>query len=313
MWPLATNFNIFMVTQHFIKSFIVYHLSFCILQSDKLGFDNVCYTGMWKVKSMKIVTLIENTTADPELEAEHGLSLYIEACGRKILFDAGESGAAIRNAERLGIDLTQVDTAVLSHGHSDHCGGFTPFLHYNDKAPIWVRPEARLSYHNASGTCISMDPELKYSPRLCLASDKEEIAPGLTLYSCNDREKIVPIDSAGLLKWEKGTGNCYPDDFLHEQYLLIEEEGKRVLISGCSHKGILNLAHWFRPDVLIGGFHYMRVDPTDPMLERAAGTLLGYPTVYYTGHCTGAEQFSVMKKKMADRLHYLSTGTTRIL
>jgi len=293
------------------------HYELCILhysnlssqRLDKLEFDRVCYTGIWKVKYMKIVTLIENTTMDPALDAEHGLSLYIEACGRKILFDAGESGAAISNAEKLGIDLTQVDTAILSHGHSDHCGGFIHFLHYNDRAPVWVRPEARLSYHNASGTCISMDPELKYSSRLCLASDKEEIAPGLTLFSCNDMEKIVPIDSAGLLKWEKGTGNCYPDDFLHEQYLLIEENGKRVLISGCSHKGILNLASWFSPDVLIGGFHYMRVDPRDPMLEASAQTLLGYPTAYYTGHCTGAEQFSVMKNKMADRLNYLSTGT----
>ena len=262
---------------------------------------------------MKIVTLIENTTIDPNLEAEHGLSLYIEACGKRILFDAGESGAAVTNAEKLGIDLKAVDIAILSHGHSDHCGGFIRFLHYNPHAPIWVRPEARGSYHNASGDCISMDPEVKYSPRVQLAGDEEKIGEGLTLFSCNDREKLVPIDSAGLLAWEKGTGNCYPDDFLHEQYLCIEENGQRVLISGCSHKGILNITSWFRPDVLIGGFHYMRVDPQDPRLEASAKALLSYPTKYYTGHCTGAEQFAVMKKIMADRLHYLSTGTEIIL
>ena len=258
---------------------------------------------------MKIVTLIENTAMDPALTAEHGLSLYIEACGKKILFDAGETGAAIDNAEKLGIDLKQVDIAILSHGHSDHCGGFIRFLHYNDTAPIWVRPEARGSYHNRLGDCISMDPEVKYTPRLSLAADAEKLAEGLTLFSCNDRPLQIPIDSAGLLVWEKGTGNCHPDDFRHEQYLLIEEAGKRVLISGCSHKGILNLAHWFRPDVLIGGFHYMRVDPQDPMLKTAAETLLTYPTTYYTGHCTGAEQYAVMKHVMGDRLNPISTGT----
>lgn len=258
---------------------------------------------------MKIVTLIENTAMDPALTGEHGLSLYIEACGRKILFDAGETGAAVDNAEKLGIDLRQADLAILSHGHSDHCGGFIRFLHYNDAAPIWVRPEARGSYHNAAGNCISMDPEVKYTPRLRLAGDRESVGEGLTLYSCNERERVVPIDSAGLLAWEKSTGNCYPDDFRHEQYLLIEEKGKRVLISGCSHKGILNLASWFFPDVLVGGFHYMRKDPTDPVLTQAAKTLLTYPTTYYTGHCTGAEQYAVMKKIMADRLQPLSTGT----
>lgn len=256
---------------------------------------------------MKIVTLIENTAAREDLQAEHGLSLYIEACGKKILFDAGESGAFWDNGEKLGIDLTQVDIAILSHGHSDHCGGFLRFLQGNDRAGIWVRPEARGSYHNRSGFCISMDPELKYSKRLSLAGDQEKIGEGLTLYSCNDREKVVPIDSAGLTLCRGGI--CYPDDFLHEQYLLIEEEGKRVLISGCSHKGILNLARWFSPDVLIGGFHYMRVDPADPMLEAAARQLLTYPTCYYTGHCTGSEQYDRMKKIMADKLQSLSTGT----
>ena len=120
-----------------------------------------------------------------------------------------------------------------------------------------------------------------------------------------------PIDPAGLTV-ERG-GVRVPDDFLHEQYLLIEEEGKRVLISGCSHRGILNIADRFRPDVLIGGFHFFKQEPSSPKVLRAAEKLLSYPTVYYTGHCTGTEQFAVMKKRMADRLHALSTGTEIIL
>ena len=256
---------------------------------------------------MRIVTLIENTTAREELQYEHGLSLYIEACGKKLLFDAGESGAFADNAEKLGIDLSQVDIAVLSHAHSDHCGGFLRFLQCNDTAPIWARPEVKGSYHNAQGYCISLDPELRYSKRLCLSEDEEPSGEGLTLYSGNRMESVAPLDSAGLSVCVKGV--LEPDTFLHEQYLLIEEEGKRVLISGCSHKGILNIVNHFRPDVLIGGFHYMKVDPENPMLEEAAKKLLAYPTVYYTGHCTGLAQYEKMKKIMADRLHSLSTGT----
>lgn len=256
---------------------------------------------------MRIITLIENTTSREDLQYEHGLSLYIEACGRKILFDAGESGAFADNAEKLGIDLSQVDTAILSHAHSDHCGGFIRFLRCNQDAPIRLRSEAMGSYHSSSGNCISLDPELRYSKRLCFSEDMEPIGEGLTLFSGKDMEALAPLDSAGLTVCRDGV--LQPDTFLHEQYLLIEENGKRVLISGCSHKGILNIANHFRPDVLIGGFHYMKIDPADPMLLSAAETLLQYPTVYYTGHCTGAAQFSVMKKIMADRLHALSTGT----
>lgn len=255
---------------------------------------------------MKIVTLIENTTCREDLTPEHGLSLYIEANGKKILFDAGETGAFADNAEKLGIDLGQIDLAILSHGHCDHSGGLLRFMKLNATAPIWLRPEARGSYHNASGNCISLDPELKKSPRLRLAEEGTQLGEGLTLFSCNHREKQVPLNAAGLTVCKNGI--CEPDNFLHEQYLLIEEEGKRVLISGCSHKGIRNIVHWFAPDVLIGGFHFMRVDPADPELSAAAQALLSYDTVYYTGHCTGENQYAVMKKIMADKLQSLSTG-----
>ena len=117
----------------------------------------------------------------------------------------------------------------------------------------------------------------------------------------------MPLDHAGL-QMDGPDGLC-PDDFRHEQYLLIEENGKRILISGCSHKGIFNIVRWFRPDVLIGGFHFMKMDPKDPRLEAAARMLLEAPTEYYTGHCTGADQFGKLKTRMGDRLHYTAAGS----
>jgi len=93
---------------------------------------------------------------------------------------------------------------------------------------------------------------------------------------------------------------------------LAEEEGKRILISGCSHKGILNLAAWLQPDILIGGFHFKTVTDT-AFLQSAARQLLQYPTLYYTGHCTGEEQYTVMKQIMGERLQPLPTGTQLLL
>ena len=100
-----------------------------------------------------------------------------------------------------------------------------------------------------------------------------------------------------------------PDDFLHEQYLLIEENGKRVLLSGCSHKGILNILHWFRPDVLVGGFHFKQLPPDSDRLRAYGEALAKYDTVFYTGHCTGQDQYAVLKTILGDQLHAISTGT----
>ena len=63
---------------------------------------------------MKLTVLMENTACREDLTAEHGLSLYIEACGKKILFDSGASAAFADNAERLGVDLSQVDMMTSS-------------------------------------------------------------------------------------------------------------------------------------------------------------------------------------------------------
>ena len=75
---------------------------------------------------MKIIALVENTSKRPEIGCEHGLSLYIEAAGQKILFDMGQSALFAENAAVLGADLAAVSLCVLSHGHYDHGGGLRP-------------------------------------------------------------------------------------------------------------------------------------------------------------------------------------------
>ncbi|MBO5230602.1 MAG: hypothetical protein J6B52_04215 [Clostridia bacterium] len=104
-------------------------------------------------------------------------------------------------------------------------------------------------------------------------------------------------------------GIIIPEDFRHEQYLTVIENGKKIVISGCSHKGILNIANWLKPDILIGGFHFSKIEPCDPKLHTAAEELLRTGAKYYTCHCTGTEQFASMKKIMGNKLEYISAGT----
>lgn len=258
---------------------------------------------------MKIIALVENTTRDGRLTAEHGLSLYIETEKHRVLFDTGQGDAFVRNADALGIDLSLVDTAVLSHGHYDHGGGISAFLKINKKAPIYVSRYAFGEHLNAEGRYIGLDKRLAGNDRIAWVNDFAELDSELSVYSCNAELRSYPADSAGLSSVCNGERG--EDDFLHEQYLLIKEKGKRVLISGCSHKGILNICEWFRPDVLVGGFHLMKISTEGEGKEKLsayADALCSYPTRYYTAHCTGVEQYAVLKSRMKDKLEYLSCG-----
>jgi len=252
---------------------------------------------------MRIVCLCENTANSADIEAEHGLSLYIEANGVKVLFDMGQTELFARNAKRLGVDLSAVDIAVLSHGHYDHGGGLPHFLEINKKAPVYVNPHAFGEHYNGTEKYIGLAPALKGDRRFIYTCDGMKIADGMTLYLPEGRQKPYPFGAYGLTR--KEDGGFIPDEFRHEQYLQIEEKGRRVLFSGCSHNGVANIAEWFSPHVLMGGFHFSKITDADELAVKAAQ--MKTDCFYYTCHCTGAEQYRELKGKLPC-LEYLSCG-----
>ncbi len=253
---------------------------------------------------MRITALVENTAKNESVGCEHGLSLYIETEQHTVLFDMGQSDLFLQNAEALGLDVAAVDIAVLSHGHYDHGGGLDTFLKVNTQAPVYVSRYAFEPYYNGTEKYIGLDVALKEHPRLIFTNGVYPLGDGLTLYHTSDRQKAFELGSFGLNTVKDG--RFVPDAFCHEQYLRIEEAGHRVLISGCSHRGILNIATWFEPDVLVGGFHFSKL-PLDETLAAYAAYLNRFDTAYYTGHCTGEEQYRFMKERM-ERLNYLAAG-----
>lgn len=261
---------------------------------------------------MIIKCLTENTSDFESIKSEHGLSLYIETEKHKILFDMGQTDIFAKNANSMGVDLKEVDTAIISHGHYDHGGGLKTFLEINDKAPVYISEYAFEPHYHGEEKYIGLNEELKDSPRLIFTEGEKKIDEGITLYSCNEKPLKYPINPYGLSKLEND--KLIPDDFKHEQYLEIEENGKKYLFSGCSHKGILNIADLFSPDVLIGGFHFTKLNPAETedkkILGKAAEELKKYDTVFYTCHCTGTEQYKYLKMFLNNQLHYLSAGQT---
>ncbi|MBQ1907516.1 MAG: MBL fold metallo-hydrolase [Firmicutes bacterium] len=255
---------------------------------------------------MKITTLVENTCSTG-LPTEHGLSLFIEANGVRVLYDTGETELFAENAEKLGVDLSTADFCFLSHGHHDHGGGLKRFTEINDRAKIYMARGAFGLYYNMAGKYIGLNRSWLDDPavqeRIVYTDGELRLAEGITILPPG-LKKRVDMGNAGM-SYREG-GRSFPEVFRHEQYLLIEEGDKRVLISGCSHQGIINIMDWFKPDVMIGGFHFMNMALDDKLLEFGRA-LDAYGAEYYTCHCTGEAQYECLRKVMK-RLHYLAEG-----
>lgn len=252
---------------------------------------------------MKLWVLAENTACREDLVREHGLSLYIQFQGKTILFDMGQSDAFARNAGVLGLDLSAVDAAVISHGHYDHGGGLGTFLEINSAAPVYLSRYAFQPHFNGAGKDIGLDPRWADHPRVRLISGSVTLFPGLTLIPC----PLLPGPEPDTSMTVREEGRLCREDFRHELYLEAEEDGQRILFTGCAHRGILRIGEYFRPDVLIGGFHLK--DMADPnRLDSVCRGLQALPARYCTGHCTGGEAFLRLKSVLGSRLEPLSTG-----
>lgn len=261
---------------------------------------------------MKIITLVENTTQNPNCIAEHGLSIYIETEKHKLLLDAGSSDALLHNAKALGIDLTQVDTLILSHGHYDHSGGILPFAQINPTAKIYMQRTAADDYYHGE-RYIGIDKRIAELPQIQLLDGDVEIDEELSLFTHVTGRRFWPKSNIGLTKRE------FQDEFNHEQCLVITQGEERILLSGCAHNGILNLLDKYRelyhslPNTVISGFHMMKKtgDYTDEeiaIITQTAKELSQTDIKFYTGHCTGQIAYVIMKPTLKAKLQLLSTG-----
>ncbi len=273
---------------------------------------------------MRIINLIENTEGRAGCVYEHGLSFYIETGKHKALLDLGQTDNSLQNAKALGVDLKAVDTVILSHGHYDHSGGIMPFVGVNNSATIYMQKAAGGEYYADDGSravgeryrYIGIDKDILGLPQVKLLQGSHVIDDELEVFTIGKRTHVLPFTNKRLLvKTETG---FEPDEFMHEHFLVVKENGLTVLMSGCAHNGILSILDAYKekygalPDVVISGFHLMvKREYRENELQEVqaiAQELSKYPTKFYTCHCTGVPAFEEMKKIMGNQLEYVHSG-----
>lgn len=217
------------------------------------------------------------------------------------------------------MDIAAVDTVILSHGHVDHAGGLEAFLSANDRARIYLRPSAtEPHYIKVLGVPFNagMDSKLVHGDRFVFTQAETVIDDELTVFS--EVKGDMPLPASDTKLFMRKPGGLVRDDFAHEQSLILTVDGKRILFSGCSHAGIVNIQRRAETvagagmNAIIGGFHLYN-PPTrryekPEYIRRTAEALKRTGSVYYTCHCTGRKACEQMKPILGERLREFHTG-----
>lgn len=265
---------------------------------------------------MKATILIDNIGSE-ELQGEWGLSFYIEYGGKKFLLDTGASDRFLQNAERLGIDIGEVDCAILSHAHYDHTNGLAAFLSVNAKAPVYLSPSAEENCYAG----VSFLSKYIGMPKGIVGMQSGRIRRPEGVTEVSDGVYLVPHTTPGLSHIGKRNhllvkqGWRYiPDDFSHEQTLVFKTERGLVLLNSCSHSGpdvILHEVLQAFPEepvaAYIGGLHLFRMSQREvtAIIDKLAACQIGR---IYTGHCTGQKAFRMLQDRFGDNVAQFKCG-----
>lgn len=262
---------------------------------------------------------MENTSCDGFV-CEHGLCLYIEHCGKAYLLDTGASGLYCENAKRMGIDLSQVEVAFLSHAHYDHSGGYGAFFEQNDRAKVYLQRACKTQEYykitDSRKTYIGIPREVfaQYSDRFEYVEGERELPD--QVFVCPHTTKELHLRGKRAKMFGLREGQVHADDFSHEQTIVFEENGKLYLFNSCSHGGVENIIEEIKARfpgkeirAFFGGFHMMGSRGTDTCnfteeeVKQVGETLLKTSgAIFYTGHCTGKIAGAWLKEVMKDRL-----------
>ena len=245
--------------------------------------------------------------------SEFGLSLLIEANGRRILFDTGAGEALLSNAAQMRVDLNTVTEIILSHGHYDHTGGLAK-LSPPPQTPVYVG-------RGITAPCWSLhDDGTKHE--ITMPPKSQSVLSRCDVHEISSFTEILPgIFLSGPIPRESGE-NCgghffsdkacsVPNPIQEEQSLLLDSG---MLITGCCHAGGINTVEACRkacPDIaircVVGGLHLRHA--SNERLERTVSYLASLNLERLVlMHCTGENAVDYLRSRLACDVKTLSVG-----
>jgi len=269
-------------------------------------------------KNLEITILAENSVEKRGFLAEHGLSFYINYGKEKYLFDTGQGLVLSHNAKKLDINLEQISSVILSHGHDDHTGGLDKLLKINSEVEIIAHREAFSSkFKKADGKLefIGNNTDRENIKKFTNAEKKTEINKGM--YVTGE----VPVAKNKYINEKYISGkrkNKVVDNFKDDISLYFDTPEGIIVLLGCSHKGVVNILEYVkeltngkRIKAIIGGMHLKHSS------DKKVTKIIDYFSrlnfdLLVPIHCTGTRAAMMMKDRFKSKVKIASVGESFI-
>ncbi|MCD6324535.1 MAG: MBL fold metallo-hydrolase [Desulfurococcales archaeon] len=221
------------------------------------------------VSSVRLTVINDNVPGEGLLN-EWGWSVLVDLERLRFLFDADSDPEVLRvNSRRLGIDLSEVDFAVLSHWHWDHYGGFKYLGEVAPGLTVYVPPGDTAMISEWGLKPVVINEPTKIAPDIYTTGPVGVIM---------EQAVGISIDSVGL-----------------------------VVLVGCSHPGVNVLARKLREFtgekvyLVVGGFHSPPREALDEVAEIA--------DFVSPAHCSGDAAKEYVRSKYPHKYVEVKTGS----
>jgi 7,8-dihydropterin-6-yl-methyl-4-(beta-D-ribofuranosyl)aminobenzene 5'-phosphate synthase len=232
---------------------------------------------------LRFTVLYDNYLHQEGTKTDWGFSCLIEGTEKTILFDTGtQPQILMHNVKILNVDLKKVDQIVISHIHEDHTGGLWTVLEQNPKVTVFFP--------------VSFPPEFRRR------------VEGLKA-KVQTVDKPLEICRNVFLTGEMG-------DDIKEESLIVDSPKGLIIVTGCSHQGIVNILRRAKQVVdkpiyfVFGGFHLGGKPDAEIQEIIGAFKTLGVEKCGAT-HCTGDQAIAMFKKAFGE--NYVPMGTGKVI
>jgi len=265
----------------------------------------------------QITILYDAFGNDDSLKKDWGFSALIEVQGKRILFDTGNNAEIFaHNVKAKGVDLSDLDFAVISHRHGDHMGGLNYLMQVNPAVPIYA-PKENFGIFGASlpGSFYRKAETLHTDMRYFEGKPPEALHFGTPW----PEGKFTWVDESTEIQpgvhLIHAHGDWGVDLPVKEISLAIDTPQGIVLIVGCSHPRIEKIIAAAsslidKPIYLVvGGLHLLPAD--DKEITRVASVLKDKWKIQHlgAGHCTGEPAFKILKETFGKNYLYAGLGS----